>query len=155
MMEEAILNEKYIKPTKAWTHHALLHSLPFSIICSQAVVDSSVEPGQDFSLPFSVMTQGSGGIYSINAKNDRGFPMTFPKRLWLGAGPKHSLSFILDNLIILTCGSKLETDWAKHEKSIMKNVPALSEVAGFVLACNFKLNQFLDTYYAHDDNFIQ
>ncbi|KAG7214480.1 hypothetical protein INR49_022992, partial [Caranx melampygus] len=44
-----------------------------------AVVDRSVEPGQKFTLPFSVMTQGSGGQYHISARNDRDFPMTYPK----------------------------------------------------------------------------
>ncbi|XP_071754168.1 von Willebrand factor A domain-containing protein 7 [Centroberyx gerrardi] len=52
----------------------------------RAVVDSSVEPGETFSLPFSVMTQGSGGTYTINAKNDRRFPITFPASLTLTTG---------------------------------------------------------------------
>ncbi|XP_051241398.1 von Willebrand factor A domain-containing protein 7-like [Dicentrarchus labrax] len=52
----------------------------------QAVVDSSVEPGKAFKLPFSVMTQGSGGKYSIGARNDRNFPMSFPNSLTLTAG---------------------------------------------------------------------
>ncbi|RVE75670.1 hypothetical protein OJAV_G00001080 [Oryzias javanicus] len=52
----------------------------------QAVVDSSVEPGKDFTLPFSVITQGAGGLYTINAKNDRDFPMTFPNSLSLTTG---------------------------------------------------------------------
>ncbi|XP_035515445.1 LOW QUALITY PROTEIN: uncharacterized protein LOC118326538 [Morone saxatilis] len=52
----------------------------------QAVVDSSVEPGKAFQLPFSVMTQGSGGKYSIGARNDRNFLMSFPNSLTLTAG---------------------------------------------------------------------
>ncbi|XP_005945584.1 von Willebrand factor A domain-containing protein 7 isoform X2 [Haplochromis burtoni] len=52
----------------------------------QAVVDSSVEPGQTFKLPFSVMTQSSGGKYSISARNDRNFPMIFPNELTLVTG---------------------------------------------------------------------
>lgn len=52
----------------------------------QAVVDSSVEPGKAFKLPFSVMTQGPGGQYSINARNDRSFPMSYPNRLLLTTG---------------------------------------------------------------------
>ncbi|GAA6216347.1 von Willebrand factor A domain-containing protein 7-like [Lates japonicus] len=52
----------------------------------QAVVDSSVEPGEAFKLPFSVMTQGSGGQYSINARNDRNFPMSYPNSLTLTTG---------------------------------------------------------------------
>ncbi|XP_067440261.1 von Willebrand factor A domain-containing protein 7-like isoform X2 [Thunnus thynnus] len=40
----------------------------------QALVDSSVMPGKAFKLPFSVMTQGSGGQYLISARNNRDFP---------------------------------------------------------------------------------
>lgn len=46
----------------------------------QAVVDKSVEPGKIVILPFSVVTQGDGGLYTINARNDRDFPMNFPSR---------------------------------------------------------------------------
>ena len=49
-------------------------------VLPQAVVDSSVEPGQTLSIPFSVMTEGFGGPCSINARNDREFPMTFPMK---------------------------------------------------------------------------
>ncbi|XP_017272500.1 von Willebrand factor A domain-containing protein 7 isoform X2 [Kryptolebias marmoratus] len=52
----------------------------------QAVVDSSVEPGKTFHLPFSVMTHGPGGIYTINARNDRNFPMTYQNSLTLTTG---------------------------------------------------------------------
>ncbi|CAL8388839.1 unnamed protein product [Arctogadus glacialis] len=51
-----------------------------------AVVDSSVEPGQTLSIPFSVMTEGAGGPCSINARNSREFPMTFPKSVPLTPG---------------------------------------------------------------------
>uniref|UniRef100_A0A1A8RPC7 von Willebrand factor A domain containing 7 n=1 Tax=Nothobranchius rachovii TaxID=451742 RepID=A0A1A8RPC7_9TELE len=49
----------------------------------QALVSSSVEPGKTLMVPFHVMTQGDGGSYTINARNDKGFPMTFPKSLVL------------------------------------------------------------------------
>ncbi|XP_017272317.1 von Willebrand factor A domain-containing protein 7 isoform X2 [Kryptolebias marmoratus] len=52
----------------------------------QAVVDSNVEPGQTLMLPFSVMTQGVGGTYTIDARNDRKFSMTYPPRLELTTG---------------------------------------------------------------------
>ncbi|XP_074519703.1 von Willebrand factor A domain-containing protein 7-like [Halichoeres trimaculatus] len=52
----------------------------------QAVVDSSAEPGKPFKLPFSVRTQGSGGQYSIQAKNDRQIPMDYPTSLTLTSG---------------------------------------------------------------------
>uniref|UniRef100_UPI0037E8375D von Willebrand factor A domain-containing protein 7-like n=1 Tax=Semicossyphus pulcher TaxID=241346 RepID=UPI0037E8375D len=52
----------------------------------KAVVDSSAEPGKAFELPFSVKTQGSGGKYSITAKNDRDIHMSYPESLTLTAG---------------------------------------------------------------------
>ncbi|XP_028256290.1 von Willebrand factor A domain-containing protein 7-like isoform X1 [Parambassis ranga] len=52
----------------------------------QAVVASSVEPGKPFKLPFSVMTKGSSGQYAINARNDRDFPMDYPKSLTVTSG---------------------------------------------------------------------
>uniref|UniRef100_UPI0037E8EEE0 von Willebrand factor A domain-containing protein 7-like n=1 Tax=Semicossyphus pulcher TaxID=241346 RepID=UPI0037E8EEE0 len=52
----------------------------------KAVVDSSAEPGKALELPFSVKTQGSGGKYSITAKNDRDIHMSYPESLTLTAG---------------------------------------------------------------------
>ncbi|KAF7655978.1 hypothetical protein LDENG_00047630 [Lucifuga dentata] len=52
----------------------------------QAVIDSSVEPGETFSLPFSVITHGPGGTYKISARNDRSIPMNFPPSLPLITG---------------------------------------------------------------------
>ncbi|KAK5866386.1 hypothetical protein PBY51_020582 [Eleginops maclovinus] len=51
-----------------------------------AVVDSSVKPGEVFKLPISVMTQGAGGIYSLNARNDREFPMSVETSIILATG---------------------------------------------------------------------
>ncbi|KAJ4944153.1 hypothetical protein JOQ06_012698 [Pogonophryne albipinna] len=51
-----------------------------------AVVDSSVWPGESFRIPISVLTQGSGGKYSVNARNDRGFPMSHPDSIILTTG---------------------------------------------------------------------
>ncbi|XP_072240337.1 von Willebrand factor A domain-containing protein 7 [Leuresthes tenuis] len=52
----------------------------------QAVVSSSVEPGKAFSIPFSVMTQGGSGPYTITARNDKQFPMTYLDQLTLTTG---------------------------------------------------------------------
>ncbi|XP_069021934.1 von Willebrand factor A domain-containing protein 7-like [Embiotoca jacksoni] len=57
-----------------------------SKVTIQAVVDSSVEPGKASKLPFSLMTQGSGGSFSINIRNDRSFPISYPKSLNLTTG---------------------------------------------------------------------
>ncbi|XP_037619360.1 von Willebrand factor A domain-containing protein 7-like [Sebastes umbrosus] len=61
----------------------------------QAVVDSSVEPGEAFKLPFSVMTQGSGGQYSIGARNDRSFDMSYPDTLTLTTGQYANATMII------------------------------------------------------------
>ncbi|KAF3687217.1 von Willebrand factor A domain-containing protein 7 Protein G7c Precursor [Channa argus] len=52
----------------------------------QAVVDNSLEPGKVFNLNFTVMTEGLGGQYSISARNDKSFAMSFPKSLALETG---------------------------------------------------------------------
>lgn len=52
----------------------------------QVMVDSSLEPGKAFTLSFSVFTNGSGGQYVINARNDRNFNMVYPKSLTLTTG---------------------------------------------------------------------
>ena len=62
------------------TIHKKRHEVNEVPVLPQAVVDSSVEPGQMLIIPFSVMTEGAGGPCSINARNNREFPMTFPKR---------------------------------------------------------------------------
>ncbi|KAJ3614424.1 hypothetical protein NHX12_017998 [Muraenolepis orangiensis] len=63
-----------------------------SNVTIKAVVGSSVEPGQTLSLPFSVMTDGPGGAFTINAKNDRDYPMTFPTRVTLTTGQYANVS---------------------------------------------------------------
>ncbi|KAM3623176.1 uncharacterized protein V6R79_007988 [Siganus canaliculatus] len=57
-----------------------------SKVVIQAVIDRNMEPGEVFKLPFSVMTQGSSGVYSISARNDRGFEMDWPASLTLETG---------------------------------------------------------------------
>ncbi|KAJ0050537.1 hypothetical protein NL108_003753, partial [Boleophthalmus pectinirostris] len=52
----------------------------------QATVSSSMEPGKVFTLPFSVFTNGAGGQYKINARNDRDFSMTYPSSLSVTSG---------------------------------------------------------------------
>ncbi|XP_015251674.1 PREDICTED: von Willebrand factor A domain-containing protein 7-like [Cyprinodon variegatus] len=57
-----------------------------SKVIIQAAVDRSAEPGEAFKLPFSIMSMGAGGKYTINARNDRDFPMTYPNSLSLSTG---------------------------------------------------------------------
>lgn len=61
-------------------------SMSVSKVTLQSVVASSVRPGDAFEIPFSVRTQGSGGLYSIVAKNDKDFPMSYPSSLSLTTG---------------------------------------------------------------------
>lgn len=57
-----------------------------SIISIKAVIDSSVEPGEVLSMPFRLVTTATSGNCIFSAKNDRDFPMTFPKSLPLSSG---------------------------------------------------------------------
>lgn len=52
----------------------------------QVMVDSSLEPGKAFTLSFIVLTNGPGGQYVINARNDKDFNMVYPKSLTLTTG---------------------------------------------------------------------
>ncbi|XP_078028631.1 von Willebrand factor A domain-containing protein 7-like [Epinephelus lanceolatus] len=45
--------------------------------------DSVLVPGTPLSVPFTVMTSGAGGTFSIQATNDQSFPSTFPSSLML------------------------------------------------------------------------
>ncbi|XP_060950440.1 von Willebrand factor A domain-containing protein 7 [Limanda limanda] len=74
------------KETKSEFMRQSTTSMSVSKVNIQAVVSSSVEPGKPLELPFSVMTQGPGGIFSIIAKNDRDFPMAYPSSLTLTTG---------------------------------------------------------------------
>ncbi|XP_062334810.1 von Willebrand factor A domain-containing protein 7 [Osmerus eperlanus] len=49
-----------------------------STVSIKAVIDSSVEPGEVFSLPFTVVTSATSGSCTFSVKNDRGIPMVFP-----------------------------------------------------------------------------
>ncbi|XP_061685138.1 von Willebrand factor A domain-containing protein 7 [Syngnathoides biaculeatus] len=60
--------------------------LSVSKVNIQAMVDKSLEPGEGFNLPFSVMTQGPGGRFTISARNDKNFSMSYPKSLSLTTG---------------------------------------------------------------------
>ncbi|XP_030643664.1 von Willebrand factor A domain-containing protein 7 [Chanos chanos] len=57
-----------------------------SKVTVKAVVDGTMLPGQQYKLPFTVTTNGTGGNYVIRARNDRSIPMDFPKSLSLGSG---------------------------------------------------------------------
>ncbi|KAM4620395.1 von Willebrand factor A domain-containing protein 7-like, partial [Polymixia lowei] len=62
-------------------------NLRASTLIVMADSDSSVlEPGTPFSVPFTVMTNGTGGTFTIRATNDRGFNSIFPTSLFLVTG---------------------------------------------------------------------
>ncbi|KAF7648533.1 hypothetical protein LDENG_00155710 [Lucifuga dentata] len=48
--------------------------------------ESTIKPGTQFSVPFSVMTSGIGGNFSIRATNDRRFTSTSPSTLFVETG---------------------------------------------------------------------
>ncbi|XP_072534535.1 von Willebrand factor A domain-containing protein 7-like [Salminus brasiliensis] len=60
--------------------------MSLSKITVKATVDSTLLPGEPFKLPFTVITTGAGGTYTISARNDRGFPLTYNTKLNLETG---------------------------------------------------------------------
>uniref|UniRef100_A0A673W202 von Willebrand factor A domain-containing protein 7-like n=1 Tax=Salmo trutta TaxID=8032 RepID=A0A673W202_SALTR len=57
-----------------------------SKVTIKAVVDRSMEPGKPFTLPFTVMTDATGGSYKISASNDRDFKMNVPGSIAVTTG---------------------------------------------------------------------
>uniref|UniRef100_A0A673VTR7 von Willebrand factor A domain-containing protein 7-like n=1 Tax=Salmo trutta TaxID=8032 RepID=A0A673VTR7_SALTR len=57
-----------------------------SKVTIKAVVDRSMEPGKPFTLPFTVMTDATGGSYKISARNDREFKMNVPGSIAVTTG---------------------------------------------------------------------
>uniref|UniRef100_A0A8C7NVN5 von Willebrand factor A domain containing 11 n=1 Tax=Oncorhynchus mykiss TaxID=8022 RepID=A0A8C7NVN5_ONCMY len=57
-----------------------------SKVTIKAVVDRSMEPGKPFTLPFTVMTDATGGSYTISARNDRDFKMNVPGSIAVTTG---------------------------------------------------------------------
>ncbi|KAL7889413.1 hypothetical protein AOLI_G00016710 [Acnodon oligacanthus] len=50
--------------------------LQASSVTVTAQANGTMEPGKTFTLPFTVATNGSGGVYNIRVSNDRSFVMT-------------------------------------------------------------------------------
>ncbi|XP_048052802.1 von Willebrand factor A domain-containing protein 7-like isoform X2 [Megalobrama amblycephala] len=57
-----------------------------SKVTVKAKADSSMLPGEEFKLNFTVTTSGSSGTYTIRARNDKNIPMTHPSTLSLVSG---------------------------------------------------------------------
>ncbi|XP_060941924.1 von Willebrand factor A domain-containing protein 7-like [Limanda limanda] len=51
-------------------------------------LEGVLEPGVPLSVPFSVLSNGSGGSFTIQATNDQGFTLLFPSTLLLTAGSR-------------------------------------------------------------------
>ncbi|KAJ8372224.1 hypothetical protein AAFF_G00293430, partial [Aldrovandia affinis] len=63
-----------------------LTKLMASSVAVTALVNSTMEPGVPFSLPFTVMTNGTAGTYTIRARDDSGFISSFTPSLQLESG---------------------------------------------------------------------
>ncbi|KAI2668273.1 von Willebrand factor A domain-containing protein 7 [Labeo rohita] len=61
----------------------VIHSTIFTLRLGQMTV---WEPGKTLSIPFTVVNNGSDELFSINAKNDRGFATEFPSTMSAGSG---------------------------------------------------------------------
>ncbi|KAK2909106.1 hypothetical protein Q8A67_004943 [Cirrhinus molitorella] len=57
-----------------------------SKVTIKAIADSSMLPGEVFNLNFTVTTNGTGGTYTILARNDKDIPMTYTTSLSLVSG---------------------------------------------------------------------
>ncbi|KAK3573304.1 hypothetical protein QTP86_022694, partial [Hemibagrus guttatus] len=57
-----------------------------SNVIIKAVVGSSMVPGKESEVPFTVSTDGIGGVFTISAKNDKDFPLTYNPQLTVNAG---------------------------------------------------------------------
>eukprot|EP00063_Salmo_salar_P090529 XP_014065364.1 PREDICTED: uncharacterized protein LOC106610506 [Salmo salar] len=57
-----------------------------SKVTIKAMVDRSMEPGKPFTLPFTVMTDATGGSYKISARNNRDFKMNIPGSIAVTTG---------------------------------------------------------------------
>uniref|UniRef100_A0A8C1YQ18 von Willebrand factor A domain containing 11 n=1 Tax=Cyprinus carpio TaxID=7962 RepID=A0A8C1YQ18_CYPCA len=57
-----------------------------SKVIIKAIADSSMLPGQEFKLSFTVTTNGTSGTYTIRARNDKNIPMKHPSTLSLVSG---------------------------------------------------------------------
>ncbi|KAI4881233.1 hypothetical protein NFI96_033481 [Prochilodus magdalenae] len=60
--------------------------MSLSKVIIKATVNSTLLPGEDFTLPYNVMTKGTGGTYSMTIGNDRDIPLTYNKKLDLVSG---------------------------------------------------------------------
>ncbi|KAK2852407.1 hypothetical protein Q7C36_007608 [Tachysurus vachellii] len=61
-----------------------------SKVVIKAVVDSAMVPGKDFKVPFTVSTNGTSGVFTISAKNDKDFALTYNTKLNVNAGESAS-----------------------------------------------------------------
>ncbi|XP_051982691.1 von Willebrand factor A domain-containing protein 7-like [Xyrauchen texanus] len=57
-----------------------------SKVSIKAMVGSSMQPGKVFKQNFTVTTNGTGGVYTIHARNDKSIPMNYPSTLTLVSG---------------------------------------------------------------------
>ncbi|XP_061625940.1 von Willebrand factor A domain-containing protein 7 [Phyllopteryx taeniolatus] len=100
--------------------------LSVSKVNIQAMVDKSAEPGGNYSLPFSVMTQGPGGKFTISGRNDKGFPMSYPKSLSLTTGTYANETLIITPPSNTTSGTDVTlTLEAKSSNGVDSNYAVL------------------------------
>ena len=64
----------------------LTNKIPSHNVFPQTQADGTLEPGRNFTLPFTVATNGSGGIFTVRVSNDRSFEAVFNSSLTLEQG---------------------------------------------------------------------
>ncbi|XP_026795889.3 von Willebrand factor A domain-containing protein 7-like [Pangasianodon hypophthalmus] len=79
------INFQRHSPTRFQTSHVTITTQPVG----------TVEPGKQFTLPFTVATKGSGGSFNISVNNDRNFKTLFNKSITLESGGSANGTVIL------------------------------------------------------------
>lgn len=115
----------------------------------QATVSSSMEPGKAFTLPFSVLTNGAGGQYSIAARNDREFTMDYPKSINLTPGQYFNATLTLtpppetvsgtDVTLTLEVSRGADSNYVVLRLSVLEKItdffPPLCDIVNIVNTC--------------------
>ncbi|XP_058237738.1 von Willebrand factor A domain-containing protein 7-like [Hemibagrus wyckioides] len=72
--------------TSSYFQRQTTTQMSLSKVIIKAVVGSAMVPGKEFEVPFTVSTDGLGGVFTISAKNDKDFPLKYNPQLTVNTG---------------------------------------------------------------------
>ncbi|KAF7710209.1 von Willebrand factor A domain-containing protein 7 [Silurus meridionalis] len=78
------------KTTSSYFQRQTTTQMSLSKVKVNAAVGNAMVPGKDFKISFTVTTNGTGGVFTIVAKNDKDFPLTYENRLTVNTGSSAS-----------------------------------------------------------------